>query len=168
MSCQLTYMPGKNISRKIGYFNTTSNTYRPNYRCELKQTPSLFPFYDDKWCKKGVRKKCIVRPPKERNQFRNQKPKKNRSLKRLANIKANPKISLLVDNYDDDWQELKWVRVDGTAILLENTDESRAVFESVISTLRDKYPQYQTMDLSRGPLIRITINAIASWQAYRK
>ena len=97
-----------------------------------------------------------------------EKPKKNRSLKRLANIKANPKISLLVDNYDDDWQELKWVRVDGTAILLENTDESRAVFESVISTLRDKYPQYQTMDLSRGPLIRITINAIASWQAYRK
>ena len=97
-----------------------------------------------------------------------EKPKKHRFLKRLANIKANPKISLLVDNYDDDWQELKWVRVDGTAVLLENTDESRAVFESVISTLRDKYPQYQTMDLSRGPIIRITINAIASWQAYRK
>jgi PPOX class probable F420-dependent enzyme len=97
-----------------------------------------------------------------------EKPKKHRFLKRLANIKANPKISLLVDNYDDNWQELRWVRVDGTAILLENTDESRVVFESVISTLRDKYPQYQTMDLSRGPLIRITINAIASWQAYRE
>ena len=97
-----------------------------------------------------------------------EKPKKNRSLKRLENIKANPKISLLVDNYDDDWQELKWVRVDGTAILLEITDESRAVFESVISTLRDKYPQYRTMDLSRGPLIRITINSLASWQAYGK
>ena len=97
-----------------------------------------------------------------------EKPKKHRFLKRLANIKANPKISLLVDNYDDNWQELRWVRVDGTAVLLENTDESRVVFESVISTLRDKYPQYQTMDLSRGPLIRITINAIASWQAYRE
>ncbi len=97
-----------------------------------------------------------------------EKPKKHRFLKRLANIKANPKISLLVDNYDDNWQELRWVRVDGTAILLENTDESRVVFESVTSTLRDKYPQYQTMDLSRGPIIRITINAIASWQAYRK
>ena len=97
-----------------------------------------------------------------------EKPKKHRFLKRLANIKANPKISLLVDNYDDNWQELTWVRVDGTAILLENTDESRVVFESVISTLRDKYPQYQTMDLSRGPIIRITINAIASWQADRK
>ncbi len=97
-----------------------------------------------------------------------EKPKKHRFLKRLANIKANPKISLLVDNYDDNWQELRWVRVDGTAILLENTDESRVVFESVISTLRDKYPQYQTMDLSRGPLIRITINAIASWQAHRE
>ena len=97
-----------------------------------------------------------------------EKPKKHRFLKRLANIKANPKISLLVDNYDDNWQELRWGRVDGTAILLENTDESRVVFESVISTLRDKYPQYQTMDLSRGPLIRITINAIASWQAYRE
>ena len=97
-----------------------------------------------------------------------EKPKKHRFLKRLANIKANPKISLLVDNYDDNWQELKWVRVDGTAIVLENTEESRVVFESVISMLRDKYPQYRTMDLSRGPLIRITINAIASWQAYRK
>ena len=97
-----------------------------------------------------------------------EKPKKNRSLKRLANIKANPRISLLVDNYDDNWQELKWVRVDGTAIVLESTDESRVVFESVINTLRDKYPQYQTMDLSRGPLISITVNAIASWRAYRK
>ena len=97
-----------------------------------------------------------------------EQPKTSRSLRRLANIKANPKISLLVDNYDDDWRELKWVRVDGTAIVLESTDESRVVFESVISRLRDKYPQYQTMDLSRGPLIRITINAIASWQAYRE
>ena len=42
------------------------------------------------------------------------KPKRRTALKRLANIAANPAVALLVDHYADDWNELWWVRADGT------------------------------------------------------
>ena len=36
------------------------------------------------------------------------KPKRHgpRGLKRLANIAANPRVALVVDDYDDDWRRL--------------------------------------------------------------
>lgn len=43
------------------------------------------------------------------------KPKSTRSLRRLANIEAKPRVSMLVDHYEEDWSALWWVRVDGTA-----------------------------------------------------
>ena len=43
------------------------------------------------------------------------KPKRSRELKRLANIRSNPAVSVLADHYDDDWTRLWWVRADGTA-----------------------------------------------------
>ena len=46
------------------------------------------------------------------------KPKSTRSLRRLANIEANPRVSLLVDHYEEDWSALWWVRVDGKARLV--------------------------------------------------
>src|SRR5947209_988633 len=39
------------------------------------------------------------------------KPKSTLQLRRLANIRANPYASLLVDHYADDWSALWWVRV---------------------------------------------------------
>ena len=41
------------------------------------------------------------------------KPKRTTALRRLANVAANPRVSLLVDHYDDDWSRLWWVRADG-------------------------------------------------------
>ena len=41
------------------------------------------------------------------------KPKRSMNLKRLRNIADNPRVSLLVDRYDDDWSQLWWVRADG-------------------------------------------------------
>ena len=41
------------------------------------------------------------------------KPKSTRALRRLANIAANPAVSVLVDHYDDDWTRLWWARADG-------------------------------------------------------
>ena len=43
------------------------------------------------------------------------KPKASTALQRLANIAANPRVSLLADRYDEDWSLLWWVRADGTA-----------------------------------------------------
>jgi len=48
-----------------------------------------------------------------------QKPKRTTALRRLANVAANPNVSLLVDDYDDDWDRLWWVRADGRATVLD-------------------------------------------------
>ena len=39
------------------------------------------------------------------------KPKRNgpRALRRLANIAANPRVALVVDDYDDDWSRLAYL-----------------------------------------------------------
>src|SRR3954463_5532223 len=57
------------------------------------------------------------------------KPKRHRDLKRLRNIGDDPRVSLLVDRYDDDWDALWWVRADGTATV---TDA-----EPVLARVRD-------------------------------
>src|ERR1700750_1480829 len=55
------------------------------------------------------------------------KPKRTRALRRLANVRENPAVSLLVDHWDeDDWERLWWVRADGTGRVL-GPDEPHAV-----------------------------------------
>jgi len=46
------------------------------------------------------------------------KPKRTRALARLANIAAEPRVSVLADHYDEDWTRLWWVRADGTATVV--------------------------------------------------
>ncbi|CAN5510626.1 TIGR03668 family PPOX class F420-dependent oxidoreductase [soil metagenome] len=82
------------------------------------------------------------------------KPKSTRQLKRLANIAANPRVSLLVDHYADDWTTLWWIRADGRAAVTDD-DTGRDL-------LRAKYTQYQTVSLD-GPVIAIEIQRWTSW-----
>ena len=56
------------------------------------------------------------------------KPKRSMNLKRLRNIADNPRVSLLVDSYDDDWSQLWWVRADGVAAVLEEDTERAALW----------------------------------------
>src|ERR1700730_15047208 len=51
------------------------------------------------------------------------KPKQTTNLKRLRNIAANPAVSILVDHYEDDWDRLWWVRLDGSARIETNDAE---------------------------------------------
>src|SRR5690606_41366912 len=50
------------------------------------------------------------------------KPKSTTRLRRLRNISENPRVSVLVDHYEDDWTKLGWVRLAGTAVIA--TDEA--------------------------------------------
>lgn len=68
------------------------------------------------------------------------KPKRTRALRRLANIAANPAVSILVDHYADDWDALWWVRVDGVAEVVDATSTAGA---RGIDVLAGKYPQYR-------------------------
>ena len=59
-------------------------------------------------------------------------------LRRVRNILSNPRVSLIVDDYSEDWSKLRYVLVHGKAELLE-TGEDRDRAEGL---LREKYPQY--------------------------
>src|SRR4051812_13262884 len=41
------------------------------------------------------------------------KPKRTTRLRRLANVRARPAATLLVDEYAEDWSRLWWVRLRG-------------------------------------------------------
>ena len=86
------------------------------------------------------------------------KPKSTTALRRLANIKTNPAVSLLVDHYDDDWNKLWWVRVDGQARVIEAGPER----DEALDVLADKYTQY-TIDRPPGPVIVIETTGWSCW-----
>lgn len=88
------------------------------------------------------------------------KRKSTQKLRRLANIEANPRVSMLVDHYADDWTELWWVRADGTAEI-HQSGEAMAVGYAL---LRRKYVQYQRIALD-GPVVTVGVQRWSSWQA---
>ncbi|PYM90979.1 MAG: TIGR03668 family PPOX class F420-dependent oxidoreductase [Candidatus Rokuibacteriota bacterium] len=84
------------------------------------------------------------------------KPKRvaPRALRRVRNIADNPRVSLVVDRYDEDWSQLCWVIVQGRADILGEGPE-RAL---AVDLLRAKYPQYRAMGLDRDTAIVIRIS----------
>src|SRR5204862_1296270 len=67
------------------------------------------------------------------------KPKSTLALRRLENVRSHPAASLLVDQYDDDWSQLWWIRVDGQSRVVESGAER----DAAVATLVEKYHQYQ-------------------------
>src|SRR3954453_11654128 len=49
-----------------------------------------------------------------------EKPKTTLDLKRLRNIRSDPRVALCWDRYDEDWSRLWWVRADGAATVAED------------------------------------------------
>ncbi|MFZ0834267.1 MAG: TIGR03668 family PPOX class F420-dependent oxidoreductase, partial [Mycobacterium sp.] len=88
------------------------------------------------------------------------KRKSTHRLRRLVNIEQNPVVSLLVDHYADDWNELWWVRADGVAEIHDRGE----VMATGYDLLRRKYPQYQRISLT-GPVIGIAVSRWSSWHA---
>ena len=87
------------------------------------------------------------------------KPKRGPRLKRLANIEANPRVTLLVDHYDESWRALWWVRADGTATV-EEQGPSR---DRAIDLLRAKYEQYAEWTTPFGAAVVIRVDRWSSW-----
>ena len=83
------------------------------------------------------------------------KPKTTTRLRRLANIEANPRVSLLVDEYDDDWSRLWWARADGSARVVESWD---------LAPLVAKYEQYADR-VPAGPVVVIEVDRWSGWSA---
>jgi PPOX class probable F420-dependent enzyme len=88
------------------------------------------------------------------------KPKATRMLARLEDLRRDPRASLLVDHYEEDWSRLWWARLRGTARVLESGDER----ERALEQLAEKYDQYGA-EPPRGPVLAIDVDDWRSWQA---
>jgi PPOX class probable F420-dependent enzyme len=85
------------------------------------------------------------------------KPKSSRRLRRLANIEANPEVEVVIDHWDEDWSKLWWVRLSGTARVVEH--DARG-----LELLVAKYAQYREQ-APAGPFVVVTIRRRSEWRA---
>lgn len=85
------------------------------------------------------------------------KPKRTRALRRLANVEANPAVSLLADHWDeDDWTQLWWARADGTGRVL---DAGAAEARRAIDLLRERYPRQR----DQGAVLAVDVERWSGW-----
>ena len=80
-------------------------------------------------------------------------------MKRVKNIRKNSKVSIVFDEYTEDWKGLAYVLIRGEAHLKTDGDE-REYGEKI---LRDKYQQYRDYLMPGCPVIVIKPKNISSW-----
>jgi PPOX class probable F420-dependent enzyme len=86
------------------------------------------------------------------------KPKTSLQLRRIRNVEENPQVSLLADQYADDWTRLWWARADGTAIIERGGADHDAHWRQLVA----KYPQYHG-EAPGGPVILVTVASWSGW-----
>lgn len=89
-----------------------------------------------------------------------EKPKRSKELQRLRNIEHQPAVELVVDEYDEDWSRLWWVRARGSARVVVEADER----DAALGLLRGKYPQYESTE-DPGLVVAIEVEAITGWDS---
>ena len=85
------------------------------------------------------------------------KPKRTTRLRRLANVRENPRVALLADRYDEDWSALWWARADGTARVVERD-------ERAMELLAARYQQYRA-EPPGGPVLVVAVERWSGWRA---
>jgi PPOX class probable F420-dependent enzyme len=88
------------------------------------------------------------------------KPKRTTALTRLEHVRANPAVSVLVHHYEENWDALWWVRVDGVAVVVDDTTSQPGLLEPLIV----KYSAYAEQPPA-GPAIVVTVERWRGWSA---
>lgn len=88
------------------------------------------------------------------------KPKTTTRLARLTDVLHDPRVGLVVDRYADDWAQLWWVRVDGTA----EVHGDGSLHAAAARALARKYPPYAEGPPT-GPIIVVTPTRWTGWTA---
>ena len=84
------------------------------------------------------------------------KPKSSLRLARLTNIAREPRVTVLFDHRDDDWDALWWVRARGTAVV-RDPGTATALLAARYLPYRDRPPE--------GPVVEVRITAWSGWSA---
>ncbi|MFA9430545.1 TIGR03668 family PPOX class F420-dependent oxidoreductase [Egicoccus sp. AB-alg2] len=88
------------------------------------------------------------------------KRKRTTRLRRLENLRHDPRCALLVDHYDEDWSRLWWVRADGSAEIVD----APAADHPGLSLLVQRYRAYRE-SVPPGPLVVVTVRRWSGWLA---
>ena len=87
------------------------------------------------------------------------KPKRGGRLRRLEDLHADPRASMLVDHYEEDWSRLWWVELQGTAAVLEGETAAAA-----LDALAARYPAYAERR-PPGPVVGLAPLRWSWWSA---
>lgn len=90
------------------------------------------------------------------------KTAKPEKLKRIRNIQYNPNVTLLIDEYSEDWTKLAFVMIQGKASVATK-EEGNIQVRQAYKKLMIKYLQYQKVGLGERCII-ITPKKVASWR----
>jgi PPOX class probable F420-dependent enzyme len=93
------------------------------------------------------------------------KPKTTTALRRVSNIEANPAVSLMIDQYDEDWDQLWWIRLDGHARVVPLGIPEGSEYEAVLAPIFEKYRGQYGLNPLPGPAIVIDIDRWVGWSA---
>ena len=83
-------------------------------------------------------------------------------VKRVLNLRANPRLALTFDLYSEAWGNLKGVMVQGRATLVEKGPR----FRRLRALLYAKYPQYPdeaALEESDSVIVEVTPTHAVSW-----
>jgi PPOX class probable F420-dependent enzyme len=80
-------------------------------------------------------------------------------LKRLSNIRQNPRVAIVADHYDEDWAKLGWIMLRGRAEILIGGDEHA----QAQTLLRARYRQLSAMNIAPHPVIAARLERVTSW-----
>jgi nitroimidazol reductase NimA-like FMN-containing flavoprotein (pyridoxamine 5'-phosphate oxidase superfamily) len=85
-----------------------------------------------------------------------------KNARKVANLRENPRISLTIDLYSEDWSQLRGVMVMGTVNLIERGSR----FKQARARLYAKYPQYPeeaALGASDSAIVEVTPTNVFSW-----
>ena len=85
-----------------------------------------------------------------------------RTLRRVRNLEADPRATILVDRWDENWTRLAFVEMICQGELVE---PGVAEHGEAVAGLLAKYPQYRTHHLGDRPLLRFRCLHAAAWNA---
>jgi len=93
------------------------------------------------------------------------KPKSGKTLQRVRDIRRDPRFTLLLQHYDEDWRKLWWLRCTGEASVIATDELDDAALGNVVAALHDKYEQYKETAIlhDAGQLLRLSVNETKAW-----